>query len=178
MEGNPSLRRTLVENYDLRWEWFPTEGEIVSVGIFNKEFIDPIVSTANFLSTTALYSWTNANAGTIRGLEVEARKNFMDFYQIGANLTLVDSELSELDSFATGSNTTFQGQPSYIFNFDLGISLDEYQLTSNLFFNFVGEYLESVSAGNIPNIMKKEKLQNKPLLMVLWKYYQQLFQLF
>ena len=158
VEGNPSLRRTLVENYDLRWEWFPTEGEIVSVGIFNKEFIDPIVSTANFLSTTALYSWTNANAGTIRGLEVEARKNFMDFYQIGANLTLVDSELSELDSFATGSNTTFQGQPSYIFNFDLGISLDEYQLTSNLFFNFVGEYLESVSAGNIPNIMKKENM--------------------
>ena len=82
----------------------------------------------------------------------------MDFYQIGANLTLVDSELSELDSFATGSNTTFQGQPSYIFNFDLGISLDEYQLTSNLFFNFVGEYLESVSAGNIPNIMKKENM--------------------
>ena len=89
---------------------------------------------------------------------IKARKNFMDFYQIGANLTLVDSELSELDSFATGSNTTFQGQPSYIFNFDLGISLDEYQLTSNLFFNFVGEYLESVSAGNIPNIMKKENM--------------------
>mgnify|MGYP003477878935 CR=1 FL=1 len=24
--GNPSLRRTTIKNYDLRWEWFPRRG--------------------------------------------------------------------------------------------------------------------------------------------------------
>ena len=36
VQGNPDLKRTLVENYDLRWEWFPTEGEIISIGAFKK----------------------------------------------------------------------------------------------------------------------------------------------
>lgn len=158
VEGNPDLRRTLVDNFDLRWEWFPSEGEIISIGAFKKDFTDPIVSTASFTSTSALYSWTNAKNGTIKGLELEGRMNLFEFYSVGSNLTLVESELSELDAFATGSNTSFQGQPSYIFNFDIGLNLEEYQLTSNLFFNFVGEYLHSVSAGSIPNIIHKETM--------------------
>ncbi len=30
--GDSSLVRTLVQNYDARWEWYPSFGEVVSVG--------------------------------------------------------------------------------------------------------------------------------------------------
>ena len=40
--GNPDLKRALIQNYDLRWEWFPRTGEVVSVGVFAKRFTDPI----------------------------------------------------------------------------------------------------------------------------------------
>ncbi len=147
-----------MDNFDLRWEWFPSEGEIISIGAFKKDFTDPIVSTASLRVQAHFTVGPNAKNGTIKGLELEGRMNLFEFYSVGSNLTIVESELSELDAFATGSNTSFQGQPSYIFNFDIGLNLEEYQLTSNLFFNFVGEYLHSVSAGSIPNIIHKETM--------------------
>ena len=40
--GNPDLERTLVNNFDLRYEVFPNFGEIISVGGFYKAFSNPI----------------------------------------------------------------------------------------------------------------------------------------
>ena len=36
--GNPDLKRTLIRNADVRWEWYPQDGEIVSVAFFAKQF--------------------------------------------------------------------------------------------------------------------------------------------
>lgn len=40
--GNPDLQRTLIDNLDARWEWFPRAGEIVSLGVFHKQLDKPI----------------------------------------------------------------------------------------------------------------------------------------
>ena len=40
--GNPNLHRTLIYNYDLRWEWFTKPGEVLAVSAFYKKFIDPV----------------------------------------------------------------------------------------------------------------------------------------
>ena len=40
--GNPSLRRALIQNYDVRWEWYPSTGEALSIALFGKRFTDPI----------------------------------------------------------------------------------------------------------------------------------------
>src|SRR3712207_8403318 len=42
LEGNPDLERTRIQNADLRWEWYPDAGEVVSVGVFAKRFDKPI----------------------------------------------------------------------------------------------------------------------------------------
>jgi outer membrane receptor protein involved in Fe transport len=39
--GNPDLQRATILNADVRWEWFPTAGEVLSAGIFAKRFEDP-----------------------------------------------------------------------------------------------------------------------------------------
>src|SRR6185369_1221290 len=41
-QGNPGLDRALIQNVDLRWEWFPRGGEILSAGVFYKHFDSPI----------------------------------------------------------------------------------------------------------------------------------------
>jgi outer membrane receptor protein involved in Fe transport len=38
--GNAELERTLIENYDARWEWYPP-GEVLSLGVFAKRFDGP-----------------------------------------------------------------------------------------------------------------------------------------
>src|SRR5690606_16042861 len=40
--GNPELDRTRIDNLDLRWEWYLSEDESVSVGLFYKQRQDPI----------------------------------------------------------------------------------------------------------------------------------------
>ena len=42
VSGNPELVSSRIHNADLRWEWFPTDSEVFSVGGFYKHFIDPI----------------------------------------------------------------------------------------------------------------------------------------
>ena len=40
--GNANLERSLIDNYDLRWEWFARPGEIIAVSGFYKWFRKPI----------------------------------------------------------------------------------------------------------------------------------------
>ena len=40
--GNPNLVRSLIRNLDVRWEWYPSTSETVSLALFAKEFENPI----------------------------------------------------------------------------------------------------------------------------------------
>ena len=40
--GNSRLKRTLVTNYDIRWEWFMRPGEILAASVFYKNFQNPL----------------------------------------------------------------------------------------------------------------------------------------
>ena len=43
--GNPELNRTLIDNYDVRWEWFVRPCEIIALSTFYKKFHNPIERT-------------------------------------------------------------------------------------------------------------------------------------
>lgn len=90
--GNPDLTRSLIQNFDLRWEWFPRAEEVLSASVFFKQFNDPI---ERFVEPTAQLRTSYANAGSARnlGIELEARKRLHDALFIGGNYTFVDSEI-------------------------------------------------------------------------------------
>lgn len=76
--GNPMLYASTNYNADLKWEWFPKQGEILSVAAFGKYIVDPInkvtiASSANDLSYANTGDW-----GYAIGVEVEARKAIID----------------------------------------------------------------------------------------------------
>ncbi|HEX7917889.1 MAG TPA: TonB-dependent receptor, partial [Gemmatimonadales bacterium] len=123
--GNVELQRTLIQNFDLRWELFPRRGEVVSLGVFYKHFDHPIekVPVAN-TGATAL-SFVNAREGYNVGLELELRKN-LDFlgaafgpFSAFSNVTLVRSRVS-FDSGQTASanadKRAMLGQAPYVVN--------------------------------------------------------------
>ena len=74
VRGNPELKRALIRNFDLRWEWYPNRGEIVSVGLFAKQFTDPIERVYLGSSGTRIISYVNAKSAENYGVEVELRK--------------------------------------------------------------------------------------------------------
>jgi len=74
--GNDELQRTSIVNSDARWEWYPRSGEVLSFGIFAKQFTNPIERVYQAAgSGTRVVFYTNALSATNYGAEIEARKN-------------------------------------------------------------------------------------------------------
>lgn len=62
--GNPNLKTATIDNVDLRWEFYPNPGEIVSVGGFYKNFTDPIEQYVLVTSDNPQFTYKNAPTAT------------------------------------------------------------------------------------------------------------------
>ncbi|MFN7144672.1 MAG: TonB-dependent receptor domain-containing protein, partial [Myxococcota bacterium] len=73
--GNPELSRATIDNVDLRWEWYPSAGESVSVAGFFKYFDDPIESVVAVSAVSgSVGTFANADSATNLGGEIDLRK--------------------------------------------------------------------------------------------------------
>jgi len=76
--GNPNLYSSTNYNADLRWEYFPKSGEVISVTGFGKLIQNPINETI-VASATNDISWVNSGKqATIFGLELEFKKDIIN----------------------------------------------------------------------------------------------------
>ncbi|AZB20677.1 TonB-dependent receptor [Kaistella haifensis] len=76
--GNPALYPSDNYNADLKWEWFPKRGEVISVTAFGKYIQNPI-SRVTVNSSSNSVSFVNiGDKGHVFGVEMEFRK---DLYQ-------------------------------------------------------------------------------------------------
>lgn len=73
--GNPDLVSTNITSYDVRWEWFLSDAELVSFGVFKKDIPDAIERIAISGTSSRIASFANSTA-SLWGFEVELRKNF------------------------------------------------------------------------------------------------------
>ena len=97
--GNPTLERTLVNNFDLRWERFPNQGEYLSFSLFYKKFLNPIENAQlpRAGGSTSQFQFKNVPESNLYGAELEVRKNlgsFVDalkYFRLSANFTYVYS---------------------------------------------------------------------------------------
>lgn len=153
VQGNPDLDRTLVDNYDARWEWFITPGEVLAVSVYHKEFDNPIIATVQANGSSDLFSWANVTSGTISGLELEIRKTLWEKIVVGGNFSYIDSEIDPIEG-GLGSPTVFEGQPEYILNLNVGYSDDARGFAVNLFYNYVDDTLRFVGQ-NVPSVFER-----------------------
>ncbi|MDA1307078.1 MAG: TonB-dependent receptor, partial [Acidobacteria bacterium] len=153
--GNADLERSLIQNYDLRWEWFGGAEEVVSASLFFKRFDKPI---EKFVEPTAQLrtSFTNANSAQNLGFELEARRQLSDLFLVGANYTFVDSSI-ELQSFQTNVLTSLEraltGTSKHIFN-----GLVEARLpivTARLLVNTFSERIAEAGSLGLPDIFEE-----------------------
>lgn len=73
--GNPALYPSDNYNADLKWEWFPKRGEVISVTAFGKYIQNPI-SRVTVNSSSNSVSFVNiGDRGHVFGVEMELRKD-------------------------------------------------------------------------------------------------------
>nr|WP_320059271.1 TonB-dependent receptor [uncultured Bacteroides sp.] len=148
VKGLGVLKPTYTDNVDLRLEWYPSAGEVVSVSAFYKKFKDPVELLCydpNTSGNFALFSF-NLDKSTMKGLEFNLRKSFgfiapasflKDIY-LNANATLLKGDVTydlqrlldvatglsadDVANTATNRNRPLQGMAPYMMNAGLNYS--------------------------------------------------------
>ena len=131
--GNKDLVTAKIYNADLRYEFYPTRSELISVGVFYKYFTNAIEQTTTSVSSGGLYlGYQNAKQAYDVGTEVEVRKSlaglsesaFLQHFSLIFNGSLIFSRV-ELDQ-NDPKNQKFalpprplQGQSPYVVNLGL-----------------------------------------------------------
>ncbi len=133
IKGKSSLVKTQVYNYDMKFEYFPTSGQLFSINPFYKKFINPVEAT-NEGGTAGILnlSYINAIQAINYGVEFEARVNlssifkstssniiknftvFANYSYIFSNVTLNDTSTSTAKDKV--DSRPLQGQSPYVFN--------------------------------------------------------------
>ncbi len=71
--GNPNIEASTDLNYDLKWEYFPSAGQLVSVATFYKDISDPI-NTVQDRGAAGVFSYFNSGEkAEVFGIELETK---------------------------------------------------------------------------------------------------------
>ena len=165
--GNPDLLITDIKNYDFRWEWYFAFSDYMSMGLFYKEFTNPIeqsiVSPVDRKST-----YINAQAAENKGVEYEIYKR-LDFLGDGffnglgedlyvqGNVAFIDSEVTireEDQNSLTSLSRPMQGQSDWLFNAQIGYEPMS-GTTATLLYHYYGERIAEVGIEGAPDLIEQ-----------------------
>jgi TonB-dependent receptor len=173
--GNPELGMSALENYDLRVDYAPAQGSLLSASWFQKDLDDPIEyvqRVVGFTYTTAV----NYPKGELSGYELELRQDLGTYWgavkglAIGANATFIDSEVSLPDDEIAGfelpniqapmTSRDMTNAPEFLYNLFLTYDLDVTGTQFGIFYTVQGDTL-IVGAGQangnfVPSVYAKE----------------------
>lgn len=143
--GNPNLKRTSIQNVDLRYEIYLKPGEIIAASVFYKNFQNPIVNDVLITGSAPQITWVNSNDATLYGVELEYRKNIIQNLSAGVNFTYTFSQVDLGDEeYENGKKVNpdlkrtrpFQAQSPYLANLFVTYNTDslfEASLSANVF---------------------------------------------
>jgi TonB-dependent receptor len=137
VSGNPGLKRTKITNTDLRYEYYPSAGEMFTAGVFFKNFENPIESIYQEGSGgSSLFSFQNATKATAFGFELEGRKKLSKRFTLQANGSYINSKIEDKN---IGISRPLQGQSPYLINAGLLYDVAEKGLNITALVNQVGK---------------------------------------
>jgi len=172
--GNPELQMSSIQNYDLRLDYTPFEGSLVSFSYFYKDVTDPIEYQQNLVSSEVMLTAENFPEGKLKGYEVEIRQQLGRFWDsleglaVGANATFMNSEVTISDKTQSTlalndypqTTRDMRGMPDYLYNLNLTYDIEKTGTRLGLFYMFQGETLEAgatQSKGNyVQSVYAKE----------------------
>lgn len=175
--GNPFLKASDNYNLDIKWEAFPKNDEVYSIGVFGKYINNPI---SKVLLNSALNDNTYVNAGNyayVAGAEFEIKKNIWEIdsetikqaVSFGVNATVMYSQ-QELDSEKVSNETNhslsvnfndtkdqLQGASPLLVNGDITYHKDsgKFRPTVSLVANYFHDRIYSLGSFGRGNIVEK-----------------------
>ena len=129
-KGNPDIERSNVYNVDLKWEFYPSREELLSVTTFYKKIEDPI-NLAQARGSAGIFQFNNTGEeANIFGIELEGRVGFLEnedeenLLSLTGNIAQMWLTQDLLENFQYNNKTesSLQGASDFIINTALSFS--------------------------------------------------------
>ena len=144
--GNPELLRSKITNYDLKAEWYASDASFLSLNFFYKKFANPIEVTRGFQTAITVFTYSNRDAATSYGWELEGRTRLSGldsllgtrfFSRIGlfGNFSWIRSEVAYNQR---NFKRPIHGQSPYIINAGIQYSAEKPAVEIFLSYNRIG----------------------------------------
>ncbi|MEY4658603.1 MAG: hypothetical protein RJB36_369, partial [Bacteroidota bacterium] len=153
ISGNPTLKNADIQNFDFRYEFYPTPSELISVAAFYKDFTNPIEVVFTSGANPNL-NFSNAKSAYSTGIEAEIRKNLspekpnsiLGKTSLVFNGTYIFSRVKLDDAISKdqSDNRPLQGQSPYILNAGLNYNDTQKGLQINFNYNVIGKRIFAV----------------------------------
>lgn len=170
LSGNPNLQRAIIDNFDLRYEYFMGAGQLFTVSGFYKHFTNPIelINRSGVSGAAELY-YTNIPSVVNYGMEMEYRVKLDVFSKnkeskVWSNTTLYTNfalirsqvDISEING-AIGDSRPLQGQSPYIINAGLQYEHPEKAWSVNASYNVIGRRIFIVGNIQEPDVWENSR---------------------
>jgi hypothetical protein len=155
--GNPDLKHALIENYDLRFEAFPGDDQVLAFSVFHKHLHNAIEEQLLPSPERFVRTWFNSD-GNNDGWEAEIRKTLGFIHPRLSNFTLMTNYTQVRSAIAYTEKSTdpqgnrivrektrpMQGQAPWTQNLSLLYTSQRSGTSVNLLLNRAGRRLDAV----------------------------------
>lgn len=156
-------------NLDLKYEWFVTNGEIISLAAFAKRISDPVNRVVAADATGTQRYFRTGDEADVFGVELELRKklikdseeNAVLTFGFNGSYTFTEQDLKNVSgTFTTSFNSEteeLEGASKWVFNSDISYSpsFGTYKPSATLVASYFSDRIFSLGSGSLGNIVEK-----------------------
>lgn len=173
VQGNPELLPAAIRHLDLRWEYYFSATESLSLAWFRKDFDHPI-ELVRVPASGELLGIRNAEAARNRGIEIDLYASMgklgklpwlprwmqglpWDQFWLGGNYARIDSEidLGSSRGTQTSARRPLQGQSPYVGNLSLSWLHPQGDFEATLLYNVFGPRIAQVGDSGVPDVYEQ-----------------------
>jgi outer membrane receptor protein involved in Fe transport len=188
--GNPNLQRALIDNYDVRGEWFPGVGEVLAASVFYKHFKNAIEEELLPSPERYVRTWFNSPRGENYGYELEARKSMgfirpaLQGLSLTGNYTRIWSAIEYTEEHTDDQGNAIieqrervmQGQSPWTVNASVLWVVPRSNTSANVLYGKVGRRLRAVGDSRDEDVYEESRDQlDLALTQHFWRRYEAKF---
>ena len=162
IKGNPTIKKASISHYDLRWEFFPSSGEIIAITGFGKTIQNPIEATVESVGTDLVFTYQNQNRALLYGGELEIRKrldfitSYLEHFSVLTNLTYVKSQIDlSTATTETEKSRPLQGMSPYIINAGIFFDHEKWGTSATVLYNIFGRRIVTVGTNGLESVYEE-----------------------
>lgn len=157
-----------IYNFDLKYEWFISSGELFSIAGFAKEIKDPVNKVISNSATGDQRFFRTGDKANVYGVELELRKNLItdedsnSTLSMGLNATYMYTEqklrsVNGLFSTTLDRTDQLQGASPFLINADLSFApkFGTYKPVANVVYSYFADRIDALGSGSIGNLVEK-----------------------